>query len=88
MLLRRVPKSTIKRAFRTRFEISANTIEGYLGRAREAMLIDHSRGRLTHRAGSLAFCKSVLADAKVSVRDKVRAQERIDKLLGLEDKSN
>src|SRR6266566_744690 len=35
MLLRRVPKSTIKKAFRQRFgaELSANTIEGYLGPA-------------------------------------------------------
>jgi hypothetical protein len=90
MLLRRVPKSTIKKAFRQRFgaELSANTIEGYLGRAREAMLIDLTRGKQALRADALAFYESVLADLSAPIRDKVRAQERIDKLMGLEDKSN
>jgi hypothetical protein len=90
MLLRRVPKSTIKKAFRQRFgtELSANTIEGYLGRAREAMLIDLTRGKQALRADSLAFYESILADPNAPYRDKVRAQERIDKLMGLEDKSN
>jgi hypothetical protein len=90
MLLRRVPKSTIKKAFRQRFgqDIDHGTIERYLTRAREAMLDDLTRGRQTHRAGALAFYESVLADHTASLRDKVKAQERIDKLLGLEDKSN
>lgn len=90
MLLRRVPKSTIKRAFRQRFgaDIDHGTIERYLTRAREVMLTDLTRGRQTQRANSLALYESVLADPAVTVRDKVKAQERIDKLLGLEDKSN
>ena len=52
------------------------------------MLADLTRGRQTHRADALAFYESVLADPSRTVRDKVKAQERIDKLLGLEDKSN
>jgi hypothetical protein len=90
LLLRRVPKGTIKKAFRQRFgvDIDHTTIERYLLRAREAMLTDLTRGRQNHRAGALAFYESVLADHTASVRDKVKAQERIDKLLGLEDKSN
>src|SRR4051812_43598463 len=90
MLLRRVPKSTIKKAFRQRFgaDIDHGTVERYLTRAREAMLADLTRGRQTHRAGALAFYESVLADPAAAVRDKVKAQERIDRLLGLEDKSN
>jgi hypothetical protein len=90
MLIRRVPKTTIKKAFRQRFgaELSANTIEGYLGRAREALIIDLTRGKQAFRADSLALYESILADSKAAVRDKIKAQERIDKLLGLEDKSN
>jgi hypothetical protein len=90
MLLRGVPKFTIKRAFRQRFgaDIDHATIERYLTRAREGMLADLTRGRQTFRAGSLAFYESVKADPTATVRDKVKAQERIDKLLGLEDKSN
>jgi hypothetical protein len=90
LLLRRVPKGTIKKAFRQRFGADADhgTIERYLTRAREDMLADLTRGRQTHRAGALAFYESILADPAVAARDKVRAQERIDKLLGLEDKSN
>jgi hypothetical protein len=52
------------------------------------MLDDLTRGRQTHRAGALALYESMLADPNVAIRDKVKAQERIDKLLGLEDKSN
>ncbi len=90
LLLRRVPKATIKKAFRQRFGagIDHGTVERYLTRAREAMLADLTRRRQTHRAGALAFYESVLADHTASVRHKVKAQERIDKLLGLEDKSN
>jgi hypothetical protein len=90
LLLRRVAKATIKKAFRQRFgtDIDHATIERYLTRAREAMLSDLTRGRQNHRAGALAFYESIFDDHTASVRDKVKAQERIDKLLGLEDKSN
>jgi hypothetical protein len=54
-------------------ELSANTIEGYLGCAREALLADIARGRQNHRANSLGFYESVLADSKAAVRDKVKA---------------
>jgi hypothetical protein len=56
--------------------------------AREALIADLTRGRQALRADALGFYESVLADPKVAIRDKVKAQERIDKLLGLEDKSN
>jgi hypothetical protein len=90
MLLRRVPKSTVKKAVRQRFglDIDHGTIERYLTRAREGMLIDLTRGRQNHRATSLALYESIVADRTATHRDKVKAQERIDKLLGLEDKSN
>src|SRR5438874_2027192 len=90
MLLRRVPKSTIKKAFRQRFghNIDHTTIERYLLRAREVMLTDLTRGRQLLRAEGLALYESILADPKAAHRDKVKAQERIDKLMGLEDKSN
>src|SRR5437762_3384351 len=90
MLLRRVPKSTIKKAFRQRFgaAIDHATIERYLARAREVMLTDLTRGRQLLRADRLALYESILADPKAARRDKIKAQERIDKLLGLEDKSN
>ena len=52
------------------------------------MLTDLTIGRQFHRANALAYYESVLADRTASHRDKTKAQERIDKLLGLEDKSN
>jgi hypothetical protein len=90
LLLRRVPKGTIKKAFRQRFgaDVDHTTIERYLQRAREGLVADLARGRQVHRAEALGFYESILADPAVPPRDKVRAQERIDKLLGLEDKSN
>ena len=90
LLLRRVPKGTIKKAFRQRFgvDVDHTTIERYLLRAREGLVADLARGRQLHRAEALGFYESILADPAAAVRDKVKAQERIDKLLGLEDKSN
>ena len=64
------------------------TIERYLTRARGHAADLTSRTAESPGRRRSAFYESVLADSKASIRDKVRAQERIDKLLGLEDKTN
>ena len=85
LLLKRQPKSTIKRLFRQRFgDVTARTIEDYLSRAREAILADVEATRQNLRDMQLASYESFVANPKVIDRDKLRALERIDKLMGLE----
>lgn len=85
-LLRHLPKFSMKKQFRERFgeEIAANTFEGYLGRARQQLLAELARTKEDMRASSLAFYQSVIGDDTTVRKDQIKAQERIDKLLGLE----
>lgn len=56
----------------------------YLARARDMLVAETKRSREEHRAESLATYRAILDDPESEPRDRVRAQERIDKLLGLE----
>jgi hypothetical protein len=81
-------KSQIKRALRKQYgDLDHRTIERYLARAREQILLAIHAEKVHQRAYAFALYCSVLADPKASVRDRIAAQERIDKLLGLEEKA-
>ena len=56
----------------------------YLPRAREMQLENLSEIKTVQIGKSLALYLSVLEDPNVSARDRLKSQERIDKLLGLE----
>lgn len=86
-IVKRKPKSVIKSEFTEKFgKVSPRTIERYLSRARELILSTAADSRDWFRAQSLALYGSILSGDKVKVRDRIKAQERIDKLLGLESK--
>jgi hypothetical protein len=87
MLASGLQKRVIKRRLAKRYGVNPRTCETYLARARELIVQASGRARPEWRAESLAFYESVIADRLASTRDKVKARERIDKLLGLEDKS-
>lgn len=85
LLARRKRPSEIKRRMRAKWPgMPARTIQNYLARAREQIQANAAQGRAVLRADSLALYESGIDDDKVPFRDKVKAQERIDKLLGLE----
>jgi len=85
LVSRRCLTSVIKAEFRSQFgDATHETILRYVSRARVQILADAARGRDEMRAESLAFYNGMLADPGASHRDRIRAQERIDKLLGLE----
>jgi hypothetical protein len=86
LLVRRVPKHTIKKLVRLQFAVDLRhePIERYITRAREQILLDLDRGRDEFRSESKALYESILADTKAKHGDRIKAQERIDKLLGLE----
>lgn len=70
--------------FANRFPISRRTVENYLRRARERLLNDSGRPVEEHRAESLAFYREVSTNPEADIKDRIKARERIDKLLCLE----
>lgn len=74
----------VKRLFRERFgDVSHRTIGEYFTRAKLAQLADAARAKADVRAESLSIYKRIgfqgFKDA-----DRIKARERVDKLLGLE----
>lgn len=64
--------------------VTPQTIEKLLSLARESLVEATSLTRREHRAAALDFYKSILRNPEAAVRDRLAAQKRIDKLLGLE----
>lgn len=84
LLSQGVRKSQIKRILVNRYQVSARTCENYLSRAREELLTDLREERDEHRGTALATYRALLRNPNAKVKDKILAQQRIDKLLGLE----
>lgn len=76
-------KSDIKQALKDSYGVCARTAENYLARARELQLLELREERDVHRGGALAFYRRIIADPTASIREKLLAQQQIDKLLGL-----
>ena len=74
----------VKSKVATHFNLSPRTVERYLRRARDLMIKETGKPQIEHRAESLAFYQHVRKKHEEETRDRIRAQERIDKLLGLE----
>lgn len=75
----------IKRAMAKQYGISPRTAESYIKKARTAMLNRRGETRDGLQADAMAFYQSIIRDENASNRDKIRARERIDKLLGLDE---
>lgn len=84
MLTKGYRKSVIKTVMRQRYGVSPRTVENYLARAKEILLVELKEERDEHAGRSLAFYRSVIADPAVKMKDKLVAQRRIDLLLGLQ----
>ena len=79
--------SEIKTAIAEEFQLSRRSVERYLTRARREMLDEVEQNLEHHRADSLFFYRSVIDSPKSTERDRLRARERIDRLLGLDTKA-
>jgi hypothetical protein len=89
MLVKREHKHAIKAALRRLLGPTApRTCERLLARARALILENIGRGKLYLRALSLAGYEMAVADPDASVRDRIKALERVDRLMGLEDRPN
>lgn len=77
-------KGQIKQLAKTKWDVSARTVERSLVGCRKLLLkeIDESREVLV--ANSISYYRNFLTDPKASEHAKLRARERMDKILGLD----
>lgn len=76
-------KFQIKAAFKKQWGCGPRTVERYLTKARAILRAEAGKSDEDHLSESYAFYKSVLANDKATLREKTKAQENLDKLLGL-----
>jgi hypothetical protein len=77
-------KGEIKEACRDQFASSYRTTERDIATARDLLMAELDETREAMLARSLSLYRSILNDPRASLLDKVRAQKRIDKIMGLE----
>ena len=87
MLARGYRKADIKTVCKTRFGVCYRTVENYIRRARKMLLTELSTTREEQKARALDLYRGVTRDTTgaVTVRERLLAQQRIDKILGLEE---
>ena len=74
----------IRRLCSEKWGIGTRSISLYLSRAHGRILASHDKPVEAHRADAIAVYRSVIDNPEAEDRDRIKAQERIDKLLGLE----
>jgi len=86
MLARGFRNGAIKRRVAAFYGCSPRSVERYLRRARDRLCeeLDGEGGREEHRARSLDQYRMLLRDDGTTPVVRLKAQERIDKILGLE----
>jgi hypothetical protein len=83
LLAHGIPKGEIKRYLRQHCGIGYRQAERVLSRARGRLREATGQSREDHVADSYAVYRNIVSSASASDRDKIRAQNAIDKLLGL-----
>ncbi|QDV17567.1 hypothetical protein Pan153_22200 [Gimesia panareensis] len=74
----------IKQAVSEKYNLSRRSVERYITSARREMVKQVNLPPEVHRAESLYFYLSVINDPKSTQRDRIRARERIDRLLDID----
>lgn len=76
--------SEIKKAVQQKYGLSTRSVQRYITRARREM-VKHTKSSIEdHVAEAYYFYRGILTDENSTQRDRLRARERIDKLLGLD----
>jgi len=74
----------IKKQFRAKFGgLAESTSREYLASARERLLRESNQPREAHITEALAFCREMRSDQSLAPRDRLKAQEVLIGLLGL-----
>jgi hypothetical protein len=77
-------KSEIKSFFRKNYGVGFRQVERYLRKAKDCMVQETGIPKNELIAQSYAFYMSVIQDPNATFKDKLKARERADVLLGLE----
>jgi len=73
--------SEIKTSIANQFHLSPRSVERYITSARREMVARVETSLEEHRADSYYFYRSIIDSPEASIRDRMHARERIDKLL-------
>lgn len=87
LLASRTSESDVERAARRTFGVGRRQARRYLAAAREAMRAATERSREVHLAEAYAFYCSLAANTGAKDADRIKAQERIERLLALDGAS-
>lgn len=87
LLALRASECDVERAAMQQFGVGRRKARRYLALARRAMSAAAGRSRDEHVAEAYAFYGSLIADRHAKDADRLKAQERIEKLLGLDPAS-
>lgn len=84
MLASGFSKGEIKTVTKATYGIKSSTVGRYVSRARERMLQETGKQKAEHVADSYEFYRKIQANPDEKSIVRLKARERIDKLLGLE----
>ncbi len=84
MLQQGINKGAIKKFAREKYGINNVQVNRYITRARKHLHAQANASRDEMRGASLGFYRAIARDPKTDTRDRLLAQSRIDKLLGLD----
>jgi hypothetical protein len=79
-----IPKHVIYATLRSQLQIGTRTCIRIVSRARAEMLRMTGKPKEEHRSDAYEFYTQVLSDPKQATEVKIKARERLDKLLGLD----
>lgn len=77
----------LRRAIIDRWGVDQGLADAYIREARQQMLVELRKGKEEHRCQSYLFYRSFILDPELSPEVRLRAQERLDRLLGLDSPS-
>jgi len=83
-LSQRFHTADVHRLLLRKYGIKSRTAQKCVARARQRILEKTLKSKSDHKIDALAFYDQILRNKEATVREKILAQERIDKLLGLE----
>lgn len=74
----------IKKLIAAKFQIKPRSAERYMARARARLRQEIGKSKEDLRVDSFAYYQSVLRDPEATIFNKLKARQRIDKLLGVD----
>lgn len=87
LLASHASESDVEHAMERNAGVGRRQARRYLAAAKRAMLVAAERSREVHLAEAYAFYCSLAANSRAKDADRIKAQERIERLLGLDSVS-